>query len=59
MLAASLTVENKRQPIKNINDLYDPLDPDDPKHIMFGLKGGGSTQAFFAESGLGRKRFKP
>ena len=53
MLAASLTVENKRQPINNINDLRKQLNPDDPKHISFGFKGGGTTEAFFAESQIG------
>ena len=57
MLAASLTVENKRQPINNVKDLYDQLNPDDPKHISFGLKGGGSTRAFFAESQIGRLNY--
>ena len=54
MLAASLTVENKRQPINNINDLRKQLNPDDPNHIRFGFKGGGTTQSFFAESQIGK-----
>ena len=53
MLAASLTVEIKKQPINNVKDLHDQLDMNNPKHIMFGFKGGGSTEKFFADSQIG------